>query len=212
MAVQQTLVGLLPKQVNTTTGWPADVWSVRRIVSNGQPNTPEVAKGPWRPPQWSNQPQLTSITVTYPTESVSHLILDDQGQPLPEQATPTTQWMTQTYFFDAVHRIEHLRGMQATEHPVQLGAAVTDHVYQLPGRVTLDIGMSDVMDTYVHGQYTTAKSKSVSCYQTMVELQQKRIPMTLVRFLTLNTIQNSYNNFPFPPCAIFKVMSSSDIF
>src|ERR1700756_3910605 len=36
--------------------------------------------------------------------------------------------------------------------------------------------------------------------------------LLVTRFWTLNSIQNSYNNFHFLPCTIFKVMSSSDIF
>src|SRR5579864_8478411 len=36
--------------------------------------------------------------------------------------------------------------------------------------------------------------------------------LAVTRFWTLKPIQNSYNNFHFPPCAIFKVMSSSGIF
>jgi hypothetical protein len=38
---------------------------------------------------------------------------------------------------------KHLDEMEITEHPVEQGAAITDHMYKLPARVSLQLGWSD---------------------------------------------------------------------
>ncbi len=84
------------------------------------------------------------------------------------------------YFFDAVLRLEHTEGNRITEHPVQTGANISDHAFELPARLTLEIGMSDVMDSYQKGQFTETKSRSVSAYQTLLRLKQARLPMQII--------------------------------
>lgn len=92
------------------------------------------------------------------------------------------------YFFDAVLRADHNTSLRITEHPVQTGAALTDHSFQIPARLTLEIGMSDVMDSFLQGQYTPGAGKSVSAYQTFLALQSARTPLTVVT--RLNTYTN----------------------
>ena len=85
-----------------------------------------------------------------------------------------------------------MRQLRRTEHPIQTSssspvASITDHAYQIPARVTLEIGMSDAMDSY-SDVWTSATSKSVSAYQTLLSLQQTR---TLVILTTrLDTYPN----------------------
>jgi hypothetical protein len=83
------------------------------------------------------------------------------------------------YFFDAVLKIDHSSTIKITEHPVQNGANTSDHAFKLPDRVVLEIGMSDCMDTYVSGQFTDNKSKSISAYQTLRVLQASFTPLEL---------------------------------
>lgn len=52
------------------------------------------------------------------------------------------------YVFDAIFRVEHNNSRRVTEHPVQTGANISDHSYQLPSMLTIEIGMSDVMGNY----------------------------------------------------------------
>lgn len=118
----------------------------------------------WRPPQW-NEPLLYSVTVKSPSPNN-----DIPGR---EQTQDTT------YYFDAVMRAIHDQQLMTTKHPIQNGASVTDHSYLLPSRVTLEIGMSDVMDRYSQGQYTSDTSKSVSAYKTFKDLQKSRKPLTV---------------------------------
>jgi hypothetical protein len=114
----------------------------------------------WRPAEWSRQP---AAILTVP-------------------ASATTQYAV--YAFDAVLRIEHARELRRTEHPIQTSASspvasITDHAYQLPARVTLEIGMSDAMQSFYPNSWTGAASKSISAYQTLVSLQQARTLVTL---------------------------------
>lgn len=128
----------------------------------------------FRPPGWS-QPQLTSITANVPVTQ----------QPEGTQPGATIASQPTTYVFDAVFRVEHSQEVRSTEHPVQSGASLVDHSFKLPSRVILDIGMSDTMDAYEQGMFTGADSKSVSAYQTLIGIQELRIPVTLSTRLDL---------------------------
>lgn len=83
--------------------------------------------------------------------------------------------------------------LQITEHPVESGAAITDHAYKRAPEVTLKVGWSnatpealipvDIKDfpggsmvgaTYVHG-----------IYSQLLELQSSRVPFDLITSLRL---------------------------
>ena len=151
-------------------------WTTFLLNNQAPPDTP-VANGPYRPPQW-NQKQLTSLLAVLPSGGGTAAGVTS-GQ---AQTTPTT------YFFDAVIRLEHSQSLRRTEHPIQSGASVVDHAYLLPARVVLEIGMSDAMDRFQSGMFTSDTSKSISAFQTLLDLQKLRVP------LTLNTRLRSYNN------------------
>jgi hypothetical protein len=78
--------------------------------------------------------------------------------------------------------------LQITEHPIQTGANISDHAYLQPFRLSLEIGMSDVMDAFAAGMWVGSTSKSVSTYQTLLQLQSARL------FLTLTTRLSTYQN------------------
>jgi hypothetical protein len=120
------------------------------------------ASGPWRPPQWTPGPALTSVT-------------DARGN---------------LYVFDAVIQSEHQRAARKAEHPVQTGANLSDHIFILPARVVLEIGMSDAMDSFESGMWTAASSKSVSAYQQLKTLWENRQPLTVTT--RLDTYQNMF--------------------
>lgn len=140
---------------------PFGGWAVFQISSSLSGIFPP---SPWRPPQWS-LPQQTTLTV------------------------PATPNSPQTiYFFDAIMRADHDQLLHPTEQPVQNGASLVDHAYLIPARVVLDILMSDAVDVFQSGQYTSNSSKSVSAYQTMKLIQAQRLPLTLTTHL--DTYQN----------------------
>jgi hypothetical protein len=162
--------------------------------------------GPWRPPQW-NQEQLFSLTVTEViNEATSHQITfgggvigDTTDNPNIRQNTKST-----TYFFDAILRAEHRQELRKTEHPIQSGASIVDHCYLIPANVSLEIGMSDCMARFRAGQFTSDGSKSISAYQTLKDLQKKRVPLTLTTRLdqytnmvieSIGAIENSQTRF-----------------
>jgi len=158
--------------------------------------------GPWRPPKWSqgSSAQLYSLTVAkiVSVSDIQHSLVVStvNGVPSPTAPEGTTRLVGSarvssesiTYFFDAVLRVEHRQDLVRTEHPVQSGASIVDHAYLRPARVILEIGMSDAMGSFTAGQFTSSSSRSVSAYQTLLDLQNSRVP------LTLSTRLNQYSN------------------
>jgi hypothetical protein len=139
----------------------------------------------WRPPQWS-QPQLYSVTVTQATSSAvtSADLGTAPGQPVQEQTLPASSGpagatsQSTTYYFDAVLSADHYTTRRFTDHPIQSGASVVDHSFQMPDRVILEVGYSDAMQSYQSGQFG-GPSKSVSAYQQFVKLQKSGAQLQL---------------------------------
>jgi hypothetical protein len=162
-------------------------------VTQAAPSTPASGSPGWQPPQWGSQPALTSLIVptNNPAPAINtSSITDFLGNPVSLQAPAYT---TDTLVFDAVLKIDHSREMRRTEHPIQTSStspvtSISDHAYQLPTRVVLEIGMSDAMASYSNAMWSGNTSKSVSAYQRLVDLMTSR---TLV---TLNTRLQSYQN------------------
>lgn len=121
--------------------------------------TVNVATGPYRPAQWQTLTLKTNFT-----------------------DASNTVW-----YFDAILKEEHHSQLRITEHPVQTGANITDHAYMMPARLTLEIGMSDAMDSMIPGQWPTM-DKSIWAYQQLVSWQQTRT------VLTITTNLNTYSN------------------
>jgi hypothetical protein len=148
-----------------------------------------AATAPYRPAQWSKGKPNTSVTVTdSSTSNVSSQLTDTSGNNLSGGSaagggTTNSQSSTTTYFFDAVLSADHYTELVITRHPVQSGASIVDHAYAEPARVVLEVGFSDVMDSFTSGQYASNSSKSVSAYQTFVRLQKGRLPITLTTHL-----------------------------
>jgi len=135
-----------------------------------------VSSPAYRPANWGQQTQLYSMTCTLPATNpagANNASPGAGGTPAPATQQPTT------YYFDATLRVEHSQEAVFTEHPVQIGPAVVDHVYLRPARVVLEVAMSDAMDSYQSGQYSSGSSKSVSAYQTFKDIQAARVPITL---------------------------------
>lgn len=127
----------------------------------------------YRPPQWQN-PTPLRVLLTFPGQPNS---APYSGSSSNTPALPTSQ--TQ-YVFDAVLTAHHEQELTTTEHPVQTGASISDHAYIRPARLTLEIGMSDVMDAFFNpSTWTGSASKSVSAFLTLVALRDARIPITV---------------------------------
>ncbi|MGG1268010.1 phage baseplate protein [Brevibacillus laterosporus] len=81
------------------------------------------------------------------------------------------------WFFDAILRSTHTSRLNITQHPVQTGAALTDHAYLQPKELTMEVGMSDVAEGLIPGQFTGSWSRSVHAFKVLQELQALRVPL-----------------------------------
>lgn len=83
------------------------------------------------------------------------------------------------YVFDAVLQAQHDATLTITTNPVETGAALTDNSYVNPSKLTLQIGMSDVLKDRIPGQFSGGPSRSVTAYQALKQLQMSRIPVAV---------------------------------
>lgn len=79
--------------------------------------------------------------------------------------------------FDAIFSTNHTSKLNITEHPVQTGANISDHAFKEADVLTFQIGMSDVMESHVAGQFSGNGSRSVDAYLKIRELQARRLPI-----------------------------------
>lgn len=83
------------------------------------------------------------------------------------------------YFFDAFVNESHTGSVRITEHPVQSGANISDHAYNLPDKLTIQILVSDSMSCVVTNQFSETSTKSVSAYKILRLLKEKRMPLSV---------------------------------
>jgi hypothetical protein len=83
------------------------------------------------------------------------------------------------YFFDAFFRVDHTSKLNITQHPIETGADVSDHAYMEASELIIEIGMSDTAKSMVKGQFSDGKSRSVTAYKLLKELQQQRVPLQI---------------------------------
>ena len=84
------------------------------------------------------------------------------------------------YFFDAVLQTNYTRSLTITQHPVETGAAISDHSYVNPVELTMQIGMSDCATSIIPGQFSQGESRSQTAFQVLEKLQSQRVPMQVM--------------------------------
>ncbi len=89
------------------------------------------------------------------------------------------------WFFDAILQASPTSMLTITTHPIQLGSTVSDYAYLQPRTLSLNIGMSDVAESFIPGQFSDGPSRSVQAYQVLSQLQQLRIPVQVYTRLGL---------------------------
>lgn len=156
------------------------------------------------PPNWSAQKALYAITFqaqgsvqissynpllgTDPNESSAILRVDNPS--VAAGFNKTTQ--TNMFVFDAIKRALHRQYANITQHPLQTGFNISDHVMMQPKELVLEVGMSDAIASYTIAGYTPMwagnPSKSVSAYQQMESLMVNR------QLMTINTRLETYQN------------------
>ena len=149
----------------------------------GSPITSPATTDGWRPPQWqsgNSGPALTMV-VTNPNTGEKTI-----------------------YVFDTSLRADHEGQSVITLNPTQSGAPIADHAYIMPRRLTVELLMSDAMQSYFiqpppgtlqsilsnpgssgfSAGYWAGPSKSVSAYQTLLQVRSQRWPVSIATRLT----------------------------
>ena len=106
------------------------------------------------------------------------------GQPQPV----LLQTIVGGFVFDAIVNLNHETTLNITQQPVETGAAVSDHAFLNPSKLSLTIGMSDAVIDVRPGQFGTGPGRSANAYQMLLQLQASRIPFQVVTRLAV------YNN------------------
>lgn len=84
---------------------------------------------------------------------------------------------------------KHMDATEVTEHPVEIGAPVSDHAYDRPAEVTMEIGFAgggsliDGIDTTSIFDVDTGLSLGTSpadVYQQLLELKKKKEPFAVI--------------------------------
>jgi len=160
-------------------------WNIAKLVNTPAPEV-DTSEYPYRPAEWvsrqggldSDQTSLVSIV----PNSISRLELKTNEESGEEKQ------ITVGYFFDAFIREGHSSAVRVTEHPVQTGANISDHAYNLPDKLHVEIFVSDSMDEVLTGQFTDYETKSVSAYETLRKLKEER------QLVNINTRLHFYEN------------------
>ncbi|KIZ46297.1 bacteriophage protein [Raoultella ornithinolytica] len=79
---------------------------------------------------------------------------------------------------------KHNDTLEITEHPVEVGAAISDHAYRRPSEVVMQVGFAgggsllDFLDTTSFGLSVGLSQKET--YQELLDLQNSRVPFDVV--------------------------------
>lgn len=79
---------------------------------------------------------------------------------------------------------KHSDTLEITEHPVEVGAAISDHAYRRPSEVVMQVGFAgggsllDLLDTTSFGLSAGLSPREV--YQSLLDLQSSRVPFDVV--------------------------------
>lgn len=89
------------------------------------------------------------------------------------------------YFFDGFITVTHNKRLEITQNPVETGASIVDHSYVKPATLTMKIVVSDAHASLVQGQFSDSWSRAVSAWNVLKQLQEDRIPVSVLTKLDL---------------------------
>lgn len=149
------------------TGW--NVFSMLRAPKDSL----DIIDKPYRPSQWSPAPKAG--------DKEAQLIAMEALCNITEQKKNAKgEYELVSYFFDGFLKEGHSGRAIITEHPVQTGANISDHAYNLPDKLSVVLLVSDAMDCVVEGQFSEVQdSKSKSAYNILRKLKEQRLPLTV---------------------------------
>lgn len=87
------------------------------------------------------------------------------------------------YTFDAVLTEEHTSELEVTDSPVETGESISDHAYMKPKKLRIVGGVSDAVlnpvQTIMNNLFGSGKSRSITAYEVLLELQESREPFNV---------------------------------
>lgn len=89
------------------------------------------------------------------------------------------------YFFDGYLNMSITSELEITSHPVESGAAISDHSYNKPVEIAMTILMSDVHSSLVPGQFEGSWSRSVEAFNVLKKIQSDRLTVSVLTRLGL---------------------------
>lgn len=149
-------------------------WNVFRLLNTPSPQV-QVNNNPYRPSEWVERGATDGNE-----EELIQLIPNIAEKQLVKTGTAKVEEeITIGYFFDAHLREDHNGSVRITDHPVQDGTNISDHAYNLPDKLSLEIFVSDVMDAVVVDQFSEYDTKSISAYEILRALKEQRMPLSV---------------------------------
>lgn len=160
----------------------------------------------YTPSNWGTQKALYAITfksqstttLTSPANIIGPDSTTDESQFTMRLDSPSvaaghnSTTLMNMFVFDAIKRAQHRQTAIMTQHPLQTGFNISDHVIKQPISLVLEVGMSDAIASYSLTGYTPMwerdASKSVSAYQQMVAFMDDR------QLMDINTRLQTYFN------------------
>lgn len=109
------------------------------------------------------------------------------------------------WFFDGYVTLDHSQTARATDHPVQRGANISDHIFVEPYVLQITIINSECQESFINGQFSNSWSRSASTWEVLKELQKQKVLCTILTRLgkyenmflesisTTDTIDNLYD-------------------
>lgn len=93
------------------------------------------------------------------------------------------RWNLNGYLFDAWLEMTHNSSLTITEHPVQTGAAITDHSYINPRKFMFKLGITDVaraINAAGAKSIGASPTRTFNAFEILRNLQYSRRPLYLV--------------------------------
>lgn len=85
---------------------------------------------------------------------------------------------------DVVITERHSDMLEITEHPVEMGAPISDHAFKRPSEIVMEVGFSGggaILDFSLLQSITPSISKSPKqLYQDLLDLQEQRTPIDVI--------------------------------
>ena len=115
-----------------------------------------------------------------PTITIQGGVATNGGPPNATTQVPPNGWSLDGLFFDSWLTLHHSNSVTITQHPVETGAAISDHAYVNPKRFSFDIGITNSLGDGQFSSFTAAPTRAINAYAALQNRLENRTPMILV--------------------------------